>query len=62
LPALALTQAEYGRFLLERGGSDVRAIDLLQRARAAAEALGMAHLAEQATASLEVAPRAAARS
>ncbi len=63
-PALALTQADYGRFLLESVGDEQqrRAKDLLQRARATAETLGMARLAEQATASLAAAGAAPARS
>jgi class 3 adenylate cyclase/tetratricopeptide (TPR) repeat protein len=63
-PSLALTQVQYGRFLLDRGqdGDEGRAVDLLERARAAAETLGMAHVAEQATASLGAAGTAAARS
>jgi tetratricopeptide (TPR) repeat protein len=53
-PSLAFTQLEYARMLLTRGREDDRskALGLLERARAAAETMGMASVADQASEAL----------
>ena len=61
-PSMVLTQLDYARMLLARGSPDDRgkATELLERARAMAETLGMPRAAEQASSALDEARGAVA--